>query len=321
MYPRIAVVGCGQWGQNHIRTLAEIGALAGVADRHDDRAEAFAERYGVKALSPEAAIAASDIDALVLALPASAHGAMARAAFAAGKDVLIEKPIALDPADAEKTAATARAAGRLLMVGHVVRFHPVFQRLCEIVAEGRIGTVRHLISNRMGLGRFPSMDAVWDLAPHDLSLVLRLASGHPERVTCHRRTVLSDETDIADLMLEFPGGIGAEIHVSRVSPYRDRRFSVIGTEGMLTFDDLAPEGEKLALYAHKVRRAGATFDFENAPAAFLPTEPGLPLDRELRHFLDCVMTRTEPETGASEAVETVRILSLASPLSPPDLAA
>jgi len=321
MYPRIAVVGCGQWGQNHIRTLAEIGALAGVADRHDDRAEAFAERYGVKALSPEAAVAASDIDALVLALPASAHGAMARAAFAAGKDVLIEKPIALDSADAEKTAAAARAAGRLLMVGHVVRFHPVFQRLCEIVAEGQIGQVRQLISNRMGLGRFPSMDVVWDLAPHDLSLVLHLAGEHPDNVICHRRTVLSDETDIADIVLEFPSGIGAEIHVSRVSPYRDRRFSVIGTEGMLTFDDLAPEGEKLALYAHKVRRAGATFEFDNAPAAFLPTEPGLPLDRELRHFLDCVMTRTEPQTGASEAVETVRILSLASPLSPPDLTA
>ncbi|WP_206455260.1 Gfo/Idh/MocA family protein [Aurantimonas marina] len=321
MYPRIAVVGCGQWGQNHIRTLAEIGALAGVADRHDDRAGAFAERYGVKALSPEAAVAAPDIDALVLALPASAHGAMARAAFAAGKDVLIEKPIALDPADAEKTAAAARATGRLLMVGHVIRFHPVFQRLCDIVAEGRIGTVRQMISNRMGLGRFPSMDVVWDLAPHDLSLVLHLANGHPDSVVCHRRTVLSDETDIADIMLDFPGGIGAEIHVSRVSPYRDRRFSVIGTEGMLTFDDLAPEGEKLALYAHKVWRAGPTFDFDNAPAEFLPTEPGLPLDRELRHFLDCVMTRTEPETGASEAVETVRILSLASPLSSPNLAA
>ena len=314
---RVAVVGCGQWGQNHVRTLAEIGALAAVADRHSDRAEVFAHRHGVAALSPKEAIASPDIDALVLALPAAAHGPAARAAFAAGKDVLIEKPIALEPADAQATAAAARAAGRILMVGHVLRFHPVFRELCAVVESGRVGSLRHLISNRMGLGRFLGMDVVWDLAPHDLSMVLRLAGMAPGRIDCRRRTVLSDETDIADIALEFDNGIGAEIHASRVSPYRDRRFSAIGTEGMITFDDLAPEGEKLALYAHKVRRDGDVFRFETAPAEFLPTEPGLPLDRELRHFIDCVEHRREPETGPEEAVETVRILSLASPLTAP----
>ena len=314
MYPKIAVVGCGQWGQNHVRTLAEIGALAAVADRDLSRAQGFAERFGVEALTLEEAIASDAIDALVLALPAQVHGPVARAAFEAGKDVLIEKPIALDPADAEATAAAARAAGRLLMVGHVLKFHPVFEQLCAVVASGRIGQVRHLISNRMGLGRFLGMDVVWDLAPHDLSMVLHLAGGHPQTIECNRRIVLSDETDSADIVLGFAGGIGAEIHVSRVSPYRDRRFSVIGTEGMLTFDDLAPEGEKLALYAHKVWREGEAFGFANAPAEFLATEPGLPLDLELRHFLDCIAARSEPRTGADEAVETVRILATASPL-------
>ncbi|MEF2553806.1 Gfo/Idh/MocA family oxidoreductase [Aurantimonas sp. A2-1-M11] len=317
MHPRIAVVGCGQWGQNHIRTLAEIGALAAVSDRNPDRAAGFAEQHGVRALAPDDAIASREIDALVLALPASVHGATARAAFATGKDVLIEKPIALDPDDAERTAAAARAAGRLLMVGHVLRFNPVFRALCDEVAAGRIGTLRHMISTRLGLGRFLGMDAVWDLAPHDLSMVLHLAGAHPDDVSCRRRTVLSDAADIADITLEFPGGLGAEIHVSRVSPYRDRRFSVIGTEGMLTFDDLAPEGQKLAFYAHKVWRTETAFAFDNAPAHYLETEPGMPLDRELRHFIECIGTRAEPETGADEAVETVRILSLASPLAPP----
>ncbi|MEX6508057.1 Gfo/Idh/MocA family protein [Jiella sp. M17.18] len=314
MQPRLAVIGCGQWGQNHVRTLSEIGVLAAVSDRNPDRAEMFAERYRVPAIEPAAAIASRDIDALVLALPASAQGEMARAAFAAGKDVLIEKPISLDPADAEKTAAAARAAHRLLMVGHVLRFHPVFQRLCAVVAEGRIGTVRHMVANRMGLGRFLGMDALWDLAPHDLSMILHLAGSLPTQIISQRRSVLSDETDIADIELDFAGGLKAEVHVSRVSPYRDRRFSVVGTEGMLTFDDLAPEGEKLAFYAHKVWRSGEGFAFENAPVAYIPTEPGLPLDRELRHFVDCVQHRREPETGAVEAVETVRILAEASPL-------
>ncbi|GGD94138.1 oxidoreductase [Aureimonas endophytica] len=314
MAVRIAVIGCGQWGQNHVRTLAEIGALAAVADRDATKAASFAERFGVPALTPDAAIADPTIDALVLALPAVLHGPVARQAFAAGKDVLIEKPIALDPADARASAEAARAAGRLLMVGHVLRYHPVFQRFAALVAEGRIGRLRHIVAMRQGLGRFLGMDAVWDLAPHDLSLVLKIAGAMPERIEATRRTVLSDDTDIADITLAFPGRVGAEIHVSRASPYRDRRFSAIGDEGMLVFDDLAPEGQKLACYRHEVRRqAEGGFAFRMADPDYIETEPGLPLDRELRHFIRCIETRSEPETGAAEAVETVRILALASP--------
>lgn len=315
MTPRIAVIGCGQWGQNHVRTLSEIGALAAVADRDEARTRSLAERFGVAAMTPDEAIASADLDALVLALPASLHGPFARRAFAAGKDVLIEKPIALDAEDAQASADAAAANGRLLMVGHVLCFHPVFQRLCEVVAEGRIGSIRHVVSNRLGLGRFPAMDAVWDLAPHDLSLVLRISGAAPRSVEAFRRTVLSDATDVADIFLTFPNEVSAEIHVSRISPYRDRRFSVVGTEGMITFDDLAPEGQKLALYRHRVWREGGNFAFDNAPAEYLETEAGLPLDRELRHFIDCVETRKEPATGSAEAVETVRILALASPLA------
>ncbi len=309
------MIGCGQWGQNHVRTLSALGVLAGVADADTGKATAFAERYGVTAYRPQDAVASPNLDALVLALPATLHGSTARAAMRAGKDVLIEKPIALDPADAAETARTAAETGRLMMVGHVLRFHPVFRRLASLVGAGVIGDLKHLVSTRMGLGRFLGMDVVWDLAPHDLSLVLHLAGTAPSRVEATRRTVLSNETDIADIVLGFPNGIGAEIHVSRVSPYRDRRFSAIGTGGMLCFDDLAPEGQKLALYRHRVWPEGRVFGFNNAPAEFIETEPGLPLDHELRHFIHCVETRQQPETGPDEAAETVRILSIASPLA------
>ena len=218
-----------------------------------------------------------------------------------------------EPGAAQKITL-AEERDRILMVGHVLRFHPVFQKLVASVAEGRIGTVRHIIANRMGLGRFLGMDVVWDLAPHDLSLILKMAGSMPLGITAMRRTVLSDATDIADVVMEFAGGLKAEVHVSRVSPYRDRRFSVIGTKGMIVFDDLAPEGEKLALYGHEVWRDGEVFSFENAPVTHLPVSPGLPLDRELRHFIDCIVHRRQPETGAAEAVETVRILNEASPL-------
>lgn len=313
MTKRLAVVGCGQWGQNHVRTLHEIGALAAISDADPARAADLSARYEVPALPLDQLIEDRTIDALVLAMPPRLHGPTARRAFAAGKDVLIEKPIGLDPVDATETARAASEHGRLLMVGHVLRFHPVFERLDALVREGRIGEVRHIVSTRLGLGRFLGMDVVWDLAPHDLSLVLHMAGSAPERIETLRRTVLSDETDVADIAMTFAGGLTAEIHVSRVSPYRDRRFSVVGTEGMITFDDLAPEGQKLALYAHQVRRTESGFTFRNGDAEHLETVPGLPLDRELRHFIHCVETRETPRTGASEAVETVRILAAASP--------
>ena len=310
---RIGVIGCGQWGRNHVRTLSGLGALAAVSDGDEDRARLLAERHGVPAMTLDEAVASPRLDALVLALPAALHGPVARRAFAAGKDVLVEKPIALDVVDAEKTAAAAAGAGRLLMVGHVLRYHPVFVALAALVGEGRIGTVRHIVSVRQGLGRFPGMDAVWDLAPHDISLVLHIARRAPHSVEAVRRTLLSDAADSADIALGFPGGVSAEIHVSRVSPYRDRRFSVIGTAGMITFDDLAPDERKLAVYDHRVWRDGEAFAFRSAEPEYVATEAGQPLERELRHFIGCIETRSPPATGAAEAVETVRILALASP--------
>lgn len=314
--PRIAVIGCGQWGQNHVRTLHELGALAAIAEGNSARAAELAQRFDVPHETADDIIAAPDIDAVVLALPPKLHGPMARAAMEAGKDVLIEKPIALDVADAQETARTSVRTGQLLMVGHVLRFHPVFERLCEMVDEGRIGRVRHIVATRLGLGRFIGMDAVWDLAPHDLSLVLKIAGGTaPVSMETVRRTVLSDETDVADMRMEFASGVSAEVHVSRISPFRDRRFSVIGDDGMLTFDDMAPEGQKLVFYAHRVWREGAGYAMQNADPEYVETEPGLPLDRELRHFIACIESREPPATGAEEAVETVRILAQASPFT------
>lgn len=311
--PRIAVIGCGQWGQNHVRTLHELGALAAIADGNSVRATELAERFGVPHMPTGDIIDATEIDAVVLALPPRLHGPMGRAALLAGKDVLIEKPIALDVDDARATAEIAGRTGRLLMVGHVLRFHPVFEKLCEIVEAGRIGKIRHIVSTRLGLGRFLGMDAVWDLAPHDLSLVLKIAGSAPSHIETLSRTVLSDETDVADIRMDFASGISAEVHVSRISPFRDRRFSVVGEDGMVTFDDLAPEGQKLSLHAHRVWREGQGYAMHSADPEYIETEPGLPLNRELRHFIDCIESRTAPSTGAEEAVETVRILAAASP--------
>lgn len=313
MIVKAAVVGCGQWGRNHVRTLAGMGALAAISDNDPDRAAALSAEHGVPALPLDDILQRPDIQAIVLALPPRLHAEIGQKILSAGKDVLIEKPIALAPADAEASVALAEDRGRVLMVGHVLRFHPVFEELVRQMEAGRIGTLRHIVATRLGLGRFLGMDAVWDLAPHDLSLVIALAGTYDVDMQALRQTVLSDETDVADLRLAFGNGVTAEIHVSRISPFRDRRLSAIGTEGMLTFDDLQPDGQKLAFWGHRVWREGDGFSFTQAEPEFLPTPAGLPLDAELRHFLHCVETRQTPRTGPQEAALVVRLLEQASP--------
>jgi len=313
MTVKAAVVGCGQWGRNHVRTLAGIGALAAISDNDPDRAAALSAEHGVPALPLDDILQRHDIQAVVLALPPRLHAEIGQKILAAGKDVLIEKPIALAPADAQASVALARDRGRVLMVGHILRFHPVFEEMVRQVEAGRIGTLKHIVATRLGLGRFLGMDAVWDLAPHDLSLVIALAGTYDVDMQTLRQTVLSDETDVADLRLAFGNGITAEIHVSRISPFRDRRLSAIGTDGMLTFDDLQPDGQKLAFWGHRVWREGDGFSFTQAEPEFLPTPAGLPLDAELRHFLHCVETRQTPRTGPQEAALVVRLLEQASP--------
>ncbi|KAA0971119.1 Gfo/Idh/MocA family oxidoreductase [Aureimonas fodinaquatilis] len=313
MSARIAVIGCGQWGQNHVRTLSSLGALAAISDNDPVRAEHLSNQYGVPQLSLEALLASDQIDAATVALPPYLHGTVARQVLSSGKDVLIEKPIALDPLDAAETVELAKSSGQLLMVGHVLRFHPVYEALAQQVAEGRIGELRHIVATRLGLGRFLGMDAVWDLAPHDLSMVLDLAGSHTVTMKSMRSTILSNETDVADIRLTFDNGITAEIHVSRISPFRDRRLSVIGTEGMLTFDDLLPDGQKLAFYGHRVWAEGSQHAFHHADPVYLDVPPGLPLTREMEHFIHCVETRSMPRTGAEEAALVVALLSTASP--------
>ena len=183
MKPRLAVLGCGYWGSNHIRTLKGLGVLHAVSDLNRARAEGFASEQDCLAIEPEALFSRDDVDAIVLALPPQFHAEMAIRAVEAGKDVLVEKPVALTVADAEREVAIAKARGRIFMVGHVLRFHPAFEKLKSLVDAGELGEVRYIHSHRLGLGKFHTEnDALWDLAPHDLSMILALPA--PSRSRC-----------------------------------------------------------------------------------------------------------------------------------------
>lgn len=313
MKARIAVLGCGYWGSNHIRTLKSLGALYAVSDANRARAEGFASEQSCLAIDPDELYRRDDVDAVIMALPPQFHADSAVRAVEAGKDVLVEKPIALSVADAERTVASARAAGRVLMVGHVLRFHPAFERLKALIDEGELGEVRYIHSHRLGLGKFHTEnDALWDLAPHDLSMILAITGCAPSKVHGEGAALLDHLSDFAHLHMRFPNGLRSHLFASRLNPYRERKLTVVGTRAMAVFDDVEPWDRKLAVYRHSVWQDSGQWAFTTDEPSYVPVVQGMPLTRELQHFLACVEDRAEPRTTGEEAIDILRILTAGS---------
>lgn len=313
MKPRIAVLGCGYWGSNHIRTLKSLGALHAVSDANWARAEGFAAEHECLAIAPEMLMQRKDVDAVVLALPPQFHTEYAIRAVENGKDVLVEKPVALTVPDAERSVAAAKAKGRLFMVGHVLRFHPAFERLKALIDAGQLGEVRYIHSHRLGLGKFHTEnDALWDLAPHDLSMILAITGSAPLEVRGEGAAILDNLSDFAHLHMRFPNGLRGHLFTSRLNPYRERRLTVVGTKSMAVFDDVEPWPRKLAVYRHAVWQDSGQWAFTANEPSYVPVEEGMPLTRELQHFLACLASRAKPRTSGEEAIAVLRILTAGS---------
>lgn len=310
MIPRIAVVGCGYWGSNHVRTFKSLGALFAVSDRNRGRADGFAADYECLALDVEDVFSHPEVDAIVFAVPPQFHAEYAIRAIDNGKDVLVEKPIALTVADAERAVARAKATGRVFMVGHVLRFHPAFEKLLALIAVGELGQVKYIHSHRLGLGKFHTEnDALWDLAPHDLSMILAITGMEPSEVRGEGAALLDHLSDFAHLHMKFPNGIRSHLFASRLNPYRERRLTVVGTKAMAVFDDGERWDRKLAVYRHAVWQDSGHWAFTANEPAYVHVGEAMPLTRECEHFLRCIQTREEPRTNGEEAVRVLRILT------------
>ncbi len=310
MIPRIAVVGCGYWGSNHVRTFKSLGALFAVSDRNRGRADGFAADYECQALDVEDVFSHPEVDAIVFAVPPQFHAEYAIRAIDNCKDVLVEKPIALTVADAERAVACAKAAGRVFMVGHVLRFHPAFEKLLALIAVGELGQVKYIHSHRLGLGKFHTEnDALWDLAPHDLSMILAITGMEPSEVRGEGAALLDHLSDFAHLHMKFPNGIRSHLFASRLNPYRERRLTVVGTKAMAVFDDGERWDRKLAVYRHAVWQDSGHWAFTANEPAYVHVGEAMPLTRECEHFLRCIQTREEPRTNGEEAVRVLRILT------------
>ncbi|ESY71304.1 Gfo/Idh/MocA family oxidoreductase [Mesorhizobium sp. M0051] len=310
MKPRIAVLGCGYWGSNHIRTLKALGALHAVSDANRARAEGFASEQDCLAIEPDQLFVRDDIDAIVMALPPQFHADLAVRAVESGKDVLVEKPIALTVPDAERAVQAAKDNGRVFMVGHVLRFHPAFETLKGLIDKGELGEVRYIHSHRLGLGKFHTEnDALWDLAPHDLSMILAITGTEPIDVRGEGAALLDNLSDFAHLHMRFPNGLRSHLFTSRLNPYRERRLTVVGTKAMAVFDDVEPWERKLAVYRHAVWQDSGQWAFTTNEPSYVAVAQGMPLTRELEHFIQCIETRAEPRTSGEEAIRVLRILT------------
>lgn len=305
----LAVVGCGYWGANHARTLKELGALSAVSDLDASKAQKIVENFDVAALTFDKLLADQTIEGLIFALPPHLHADHAVRALNAGKHVLVEKPIALNIADAERVVSAAQQAGKVAMTGHILRYHSAFEKMLESFQSGALGELKYIHSHRLGLGKFhPENDALWDIAPHDLSLIMAITGAAPISIRGEGTATLNHLSDFAHLHLEFPNEIKAHVLVSRLNPYRERRLTIVGSKAMMSFDDALGWDQKLALYQHKIWQDDGFWHSEMVEPTYIPVQQDMPLTKQLQDFISAIETGTRPRVTIEDGLEIVRIL-------------
>jgi predicted dehydrogenase len=309
--PSIAVIGCGYWGRNLVRNFSSLGALALCCDTTSQGRATAVE------LAPQSAIVAevrevlhSDVDGVVIATPAETHYHLAHAALEAGKDVFVEKPLALTYENGDALVKLAERNGRMLMVGHVLEYHPAIIKLHQLIHAGELGKIRYISSNRLNLGKVRREENIlWSFAPHDIAVILRLMHGMPFQVSAHGGSYV--QPNIADVTIThmlFDNGVRAHIYVSWLHPFKEQRLVVIGSEKMASFDDVT---KHLTIYHQRVevhegepvpiKGAGELVEFANEE----------PLRLECRAFLQAIETRKPPLTDGQSGLRVLQVLQTA----------
>lgn len=311
---RIAHIGYGYWGRNLARNFAELGALAAVVDENPAAAQEAAAKHGVRALTLAEALADTGMDGISIASPAALHAEHVTRALDAGKHVFVEKPLALDIADAERLCALAQSRGRTLMVGHLLQYHPAFAALRSMHRAGEFGALRYVYSNRLSLGKFRSEENVlWSFAPHDISMILSLVGEEPTSVTAQGSTAfLPGIADIATAQMHFASGGSAHVLVSWMHPFKEQRLVLIGEKAAAVFEDSEPKWErKLAIYRHRFDLSGPVPLPHKADAEYPVVAQSEPLRNECGHFVDCIDNGTGPLTDGAEGLRVLRVLQAA----------
>jgi len=252
----VAVIGAGYWGKNLVRNFHGLGALKAVCDADEAIRKRAASSYPDVRIFGDAedVFADKSVPAVVIAAPAAAHYTLARKALESGKHVFVEKPLSLAYKDGAHLVALARQAGKILFIGHILHYHPAVIKLKELVKAGEIGRLQYIYSRRLSLGKIRREENIlWSFAPHDISLILSITGEEPSYIDSVGSNFLHALiADVTMTNLKFPSGIGAHIFVNWLNPFKEQRLVVIGSQGMLVFDDTQPVDEKLLLYPHTI---------------------------------------------------------------------
>jgi predicted dehydrogenase len=309
--PSIAVIGCGYWGKNLVRNFDRLGALRVCCDSTAQGRSTAAE------IAPQSKVVANPAEALeanvagvVISTPAETHYELTRAALLAGKDVFVEKPLALTYEQGAALVRLAEESGRILMVGHVLEYHPAIVRLLELVRTGALGKVRYISSNRLNLGKVRREENIlWSFAPHDIAIILRLMDAMPFQVSAHGGSYV--QPNIADVTIThmlFDNGVRAHIYVSWLHPFKEQRLVVIGSKKMASFDDVT---KQLVLYDQRVEvREGEPVPIKGE-GEHVEFDADEPLLLECRAFLNAIETRRAPATDGASGLRVLQVLQAA----------
>ena len=305
----IALIGCGNWGKNIARNLYEMGSLACVYDTNINLSEKVSYDYSLPTLELDKIFKDQNINAIVIASPAITHKDMATEALNNDKDVFVEKPFCLSLTDAQKISELATNKNRILMVGHLLNYHNAFIKMKELIKNGKIGTLQNIRANRLALGAIRSEESViYDLSAHDISMILSIVKELPIDInvqSIHHHNNIGP--DAVSIKLSFANGITALINSDWMCPYKEHKFSIIGTKGSLIFDDTKTWSEKL-MYDPSIVTTKNTI--ETLPKEKIEIQENEPLKSELIEFIDCIYARKSPLTDHKEAVKVQTVIDM-----------
>jgi len=308
---KVCVVGAGNWGKNHIRTLNELGALGGIVDANEDLLNQFSKQNpGINVFSElNVALSQSEFTGFTVATPAESHYIVAKTIIEAKKHILIEKPLTLNIDDAENLVKLAADNNVNLMVGHVLLFHPAITKIKELITDGKIGKLQYVYSNRLNLGQVRTEENVfWSLAPHDISIFQYFIEDFPTQMTAHGSTFLQKGIHDSTLtILEYPNNINGHIFVSWLHPFKEHRLVVVGSEGMISFEDSAKD-KPLKYYNKKFELNGKVPEKMDGEVELINYDSKMPLTEELRYFVNH-LDGTKPEkANGKHALDVMKIL-------------
>ena len=310
----ICVIGGGRWGENHIRTLFEMGNLGGIVEANPKRLRELLEQYPVKGFQDVEMALKENFDGFTIAAPAPLHYDIAKLLLEHGKSVLVEKPMTLSSETSLELVELAKAKGAQLMVGHVLLFHPAIRKIKELIDSGKIGELYYIYSNRLNLGTVRTEENVfWSFAPHDISVLNYFVGEVSQCIESKGAKFLQKNVyDYTMTQLTYPNNIHAHIFVSWLHPFKEHRMVVIGSRGMISFEDSSPEKEIKFYNKHIEFEQGIPIKVEN-PTEIIPYEKKQPLTEELKYFVENLDKKIEIADGRS-GYEVVKVLEKAQEL-------